>query len=75
MVPIQKPFSFSDTAIANNQSRKENSRNERSRYLGQRNSDPGIGRSYTKYGGYNGWPDDAIDSAFEGDLEATWNVD
>ena len=33
------------------------------------------GRSGEKYGWYNGWSDDAIDDAFEGDPEATWNVD
>ncbi len=27
------------------------------------------------YGGYNGYDDDTIDCAFEGDPEATWNVD
>ena len=31
--------------------------------------------SYFQYGGYNGYDDDTIDSAFEGDPEATWNVD
>lgn len=31
--------------------------------------------SYTKYGGYNDYSDDAIDSAFDGNPEATWNVD
>lgn len=31
--------------------------------------------SYDKYGGYNGYSDNAIDSAFEGDPENTWNVD
>jgi len=33
------------------------------------------GTSYEKYGGYNGWSDDVIDDAFEGDPENTWNVD
>ncbi len=33
------------------------------------------GSSYEKYGGYNGWSDDVIDDAFEGDPENTWNVD
>ncbi len=28
-----------------------------------------------KYGWYNGWSDDAIDDAFEGDPMNTWNVD
>jgi hypothetical protein len=28
-----------------------------------------------KYSGYNGYDDDAIDNAFDGDPEATWNVD
>ena len=31
--------------------------------------------SYSQYGGYNGYDDDTINSAFEGDPEATWNVD
>lgn len=31
--------------------------------------------SYEKYGGYNGYDDETIDSAFEGDPEATWNID
>jgi len=35
----------------------------------------GYGSSYEKYGGYNGWSDDAIDDAFEGDPMNTWNVD
>ncbi|WP_288372429.1 hypothetical protein [uncultured Algoriphagus sp.] len=29
----------------------------------------------TKYGGYNGFDDFTIDEAFDGDPEATWNVD
>ncbi len=32
-------------------------------------------KSYSKYNGYNGWDDDTIDSAFEGDPMNTWNVD
>lgn len=31
--------------------------------------------SYSQYGGYNGFDDNTINSAFEGDPEATWNVD
>lgn len=31
--------------------------------------------SYSKYGGYNSWDDDAINEAFEGNPELTWNVD
>ena len=31
--------------------------------------------SFEKYNGYNGWSDEAIDDAFNGDPEATWNVD
>lgn len=30
---------------------------------------------YEKYGSYNGYDDDTIDDAFEGDPEATWNID
>jgi len=33
------------------------------------------GSSYEKYGGYNGYSDDVIDDAFEGDPMNTWNVD
>jgi len=33
------------------------------------------GKSGEKYGWYNGFSDDAIDDAFEGDPENTWNVD
>lgn len=33
------------------------------------------GSSGQKYGWYNGFSDDVIDDAFEGDPEATWNVD
>jgi len=36
--------------------------------------EPGWG-SYDKYGGYNGYDDFTIDSAFEGDPDATWNID
>lgn len=31
--------------------------------------------SYDEYGGYNGYDDFTIDSAFDGDPEATWNID
>lgn len=33
------------------------------------------GSSGEKYGWYNGYSDDVIDDAFEGDPENTWNVD
>ena len=36
--------------------------------------EPGWG-CYEKYGGYNGYDDFAIDSAFEGMPDATWNAD
>ncbi len=36
--------------------------------------EPGWG-SYDEYGGYNGYDDYTIDSAFDGDPEATWNID
>lgn len=37
--------------------------------------DDNYGSSYEKYGGYNGYDDDTIDDAFEGDPMNTWNVD
>lgn len=30
---------------------------------------------YRKYGGYNGWDDNTIDEAFDGNPELTWNID
>lgn len=33
------------------------------------------GSKYEKYNSYNGWSDDAIDDVFNGDPEATWNLD
>lgn len=36
--------------------------------------EPGWG-SYEEYGGYNDFDDFTIDVAFEGDPEATWNID
>lgn len=33
------------------------------------------GGPYSKYGGYNGWDDDTIDEAFDGNPELTWNID
>ena len=37
--------------------------------------DDHYGSSGEKFGWYNGFSDDAIDDAFEGDPDATWNVD
>lgn len=31
--------------------------------------------SYSKYDGYNGWDDNTIDEAFDGNPELTWNID
>ncbi len=39
------------------------------------NDDDDNDNSYEKYNGYNDWDDDTIDNAFEGDPDATWNVD
>lgn len=38
-------------------------------------TDDDYGSSGEKYGWYNGFSDDVIDDAFEGDPENTWNVD
>lgn len=35
----------------------------------------GNSSSYSKYGGYNGFDDQTIDEAFDGNPELTWNVD
>ena len=37
--------------------------------------DDDYGSSTSQYGGYNGWSDDDINDAFDGDPMATWNVD
>lgn len=37
--------------------------------------DSGRRLSYSKYGGYNGWDDNTIDEAFDGNPELTWNID
>lgn len=42
---------------------------------GDYDEEDSYGTSGEKYGWYNGWSDDAIDDAFEGDPENTWNVD
>ena len=39
------------------------------------NSDDDYDNRYSKYGGYNGYDDQTIDEAFEGDPSLTWNVD
>ena len=39
----------------------------------QFDDDENYGRS--KYGEYNGWDDDTIDEAFDGNPELTWNID
>lgn len=39
------------------------------------NYEEGYGSSGEKYGWYNGFSDDVIDDAFEGDPSNTWNVD
>lgn len=46
-------------------------------YLGDddKETDEDYGRSGEKYGWYNGYSDDVIDDAFEGDPENPWNVD
>lgn len=51
---------------------KNESNYSNQRYSGDDDYD---GPSYEKYNGYNGWDDNTIDNAFEGDPEATWNVD
>lgn len=45
------------------------------RYPGDDDDDDSYTPSYDKYNGYNDFDDDTIDQAFEGDPDATWNVD
>lgn len=39
------------------------------------NYDDDYDNGYSKYGGYNGYDDQTIDDAFEGDPSLTWNID
>lgn len=39
------------------------------------NFDDDYDNGYSKYGGYNGYDDQTIDDAFEGDPSLTWNID
>ncbi len=54
---------------------KNESNYSNQRYVGDDDNDDSYSPSYEKYNGYNGWDDDTIDNAFEGDPNATWNVD
>lgn len=58
---------------------KQNSSNQNDKvemdYDDSYDQDDNYGSSYEKYGGYNGYDDDTIDDAFEGDPMNTWNVD
>jgi hypothetical protein len=42
-------------------------------YDDQFDDEEDFGRS--KYGEYNGWDDNTIDEAFDGNPELTWNID
>lgn len=44
-------------------------------HTGDDDNDDNYRPSYEKYNGYNDFDDDTIDNAFEGDPDATWNVD
>lgn len=44
-------------------------------YYDSNDDDYDYGNRYSKYGGYNGYDDDAIDDAFDGDPSLTWNCD
>lgn len=34
-----------------------------------------VKQSHKKYGGYNGWRDNQIDETFDGQPDASWNLD
>ena len=44
-------------------------------YYDDNQFDDDDGGPYSKYGGYNGWDDNTIDEAFDGNPELTWNID
>lgn len=69
---IEKPLLNKNDSIENGSSLGE----DESCDNGNDNEDEdNYGSSGEKYGWYNGFSDDAIDDAFEGDPEVTWNVD
>lgn len=69
---IKENISKIDSGISINEIKKKPEHN----YGNDENDDDDdYGNSYEKYNGYNDWSDDVIDDAFEGDPEATWNVD
>jgi hypothetical protein len=53
----------------------KNENNYSNQGYGGDDNDDNYRPSYEKYNGYNGFDDDTIDDAFEGDPDATWNVD
>lgn len=56
-------YNFEKLTLENNEIQNDDSGNYENR------------GSYEEFGGYNGWDDDTINTAFDGDPEATWNVD
>lgn len=69
-------FTISEAANQKKQEKYDNWQDEKERENEHDDyDDDDYGTSYEKYGGYNGWSDDVIDDAFEGDPEMTWNVD
>lgn len=55
--------------------KNENKHLHNQRYKGDDDDYDSYKPSYEKYNGYNGFDDFTIDSAFDGDPDATWNVD
>jgi hypothetical protein len=80
---IVKTFNFRvDGTIDNNFNLHGNQKlvneykySDNQRYPGDDDDDERHRPRYEKYNGYNGFDDFTIDTAFEGDPDATWNVD
>jgi hypothetical protein len=76
----ERNFQFSEEALSVSNQKKERvttkfQNNSQDNFIGESEDYESYGSSHEKYGGYNGYSDDAIDDAFEGDPENTWNVD
>lgn len=77
LVSRDRSFQFSIEAEQARVTKLENYHQERASLDGDdfEYSEDNYGSSGEKYGWYNGFSDDAIDDAFEGDPMNTWNVD
>jgi len=63
-------YTFSNETIVKNHSKTSSIESFRSNH-----DNDNYNNDNSTHNSYNGWSDDAIDEAFDGDPESTWNVD